>query len=160
MTILMKPCEGPDGTIYPSRGAAARAFGVNVAAVQYHLRRHGSLDRMTGAGNTQPVSDGNRSWPSLEAAARDLGVTRSAIWYHLDRYGDLSRIGRKDRRGPTLPLKIGPVSWESRAAAAKALGVSTPTLRVWMGSNATPEQRAKLLERVIEFHQKTARRAA
>ena len=144
------PCRTPDGVEHRSQSAAARALGVPVATVQWHMSRYGSLD-LIGVGAKVPLSDGPRHWESTVAAAADLGVSRGCLGYHLTRYGHLRHIGRKGRSGAFKTITIGGISWKSRKLCAEQLGVSVKTLRNWLASTATREQRERLDRLVTEL---------
>lgn len=136
-------CRTPDGVEHRSHSAAARALGVPVGTVQWHMSRYGNLD-LIGVGVKVPLSDGPRHWESGVAAAADLGVSRGCLSYHLARYGHLRHIGRKARSGAFKTVTIGGISWKSRKLCAEQLGVSIKTLRNWLAPTATREQRERL----------------
>lgn len=73
------PCQTPDGRVFPSQAAAARALGVSKSAVSAQLERYGNLSNLGKRplgrpyGGKKPVKVGSREWPSRSALARYLG---------------------------------------------------------------------------------------
>lgn len=154
-------CTAPDGTSFISYSAAARALGVDVSTVCYHMRKHGHLEYI--GSSKCPVSDGRRNWDSMKCAGEALRRARNTIGYHLSRHGHLRNVGAHGGRRHSKPLRIGPIEWDAKCDAQRELGVSKPTLRLWMSKDATPEQKEKLMARVMAVQAKrlaAARRAA
>ena len=146
---------GPDGTVYPSRAAAARSLGVSYETIRVHLARFGDLARI-GPHVVRCLHQG-RIYPSLSALCRSTGLSRSAVNYHVRRYGhlDYAGVGRGGRvvdNGMSRSVAVGPMSWPSISAAARDLGVPMTTLYNWLSPKASPEQRQRLLARVMSAH--------
>ena len=91
------PVKGPDGTIYISHGAAAKALGVSKRTIGYHLDTWGNLDRVgreaarLNASRRRPITIGNRQWVSVALFADYIGHQRETVrnWV---RKGDMDRI--------------------------------------------------------------------
>lgn len=74
------------GDDYLGRETLAKAAGVNVKTIDYHLRRHGHLE-LLGTGNTgrkpsgpaKPEKIFGEEWPSITALAADLGIRRATV---------------------------------------------------------------------------------
>lgn len=91
------PVIGPDGTVYPSHGAAGAALGVSKRTIGYHLDRHGNLNRVgrVAARQNHPmrkaVTLAGRQWPSVALLADYLGLHHETVrrWR---RVGDVERL--------------------------------------------------------------------
>ena len=74
------------GDDYLGRETLAKAAGVNIKTIDYHLRKHGNLD-LLGTGNTgrkpvgpaKPTKLFGKEWPSVTALAADLGTRRATV---------------------------------------------------------------------------------
>lgn len=82
MRIAPCPVVDKNGTWYPSQRAFLKAAGIAMPTLQYHLNRHGNLNRV-GMGNSRPGNRsaarktrvGCRSFVSRKAAAEWLGIS-------------------------------------------------------------------------------------
>ena len=74
------------GDDYLGRETLAKAAGVHVKTIDYHLRTYGNLD-LLGTGNSgrkppgpvKPTKLFGKEWPSVTALAADLGIHRSLV---------------------------------------------------------------------------------
>jgi len=128
-----KPVSGPDGTVYPSHAAAARALGVHNSTIRWHIDRYGDLS-MIGASQVRCIWRGVE-YPTLTALAKVSDRTVQTIVHHLNKYGNLDRlgvgkIGAIGNRSKSKPVRVGP--YESRSAVSRWLG--------WRAGQPIPEQ--------------------
>lgn len=147
------PVRGPDGQIYPSQAAVARAFGVHPGTVFYHIDRYGDLSRI-GKGHGTPVVWRGKTYANAVEAANDAGVNSAAAYYQLRVRGDLERLGSGRRGVPGNPAKSKPVtigghSWPSREKMARDLKIKRRTLANWLQPGASQQQRDKLMAAVM-----------
>jgi len=141
-----KPVSGPDGTVYPSHAAAARALGVHNSTIRWHIDRYGDLS-MIGASQVRCIWRGVE-YPTLTALAKVSDRTVQTIVHHLNKYGNLDRlgvgkIGAIGNRSKSKPVRVGPYEWPSRTALAEEMGVSRSAVSRWLGGRAgqpIPEQ--------------------
>lgn len=86
------------GVEYPSLAAAAKAFGISVAAICI-ARRRGRLEtvgldpKKTAA---TPVTIRGVTYPSQYAAAKALGLSTTTIWNALER-GSIDNVGARKK---------------------------------------------------------------
>lgn len=102
------------GQTYIGRDAVAKAAGVGVTIVDYHLRVHGHLDRLGQGQHRQrpqaaakPVEAHGRTWPSRTALAGELGVslTTACRWVRADDDRLLAALMAADARKTAAALK-------------------------------------------------------
>lgn len=142
------PVPGPDGTVYPSRAAAARALGCHPKTIKWHIDRFGDL-KLVGAFYV-PTEWKGKVYPTSASVAKASGRARHTVIHHLNKYGNLDRLGvgrcgNKGNLSKSMPVEVGPMRWPSRKAAGRALGISAASVALWCGPHATPAQRDKRL---------------
>lgn len=91
---MQNPVIDQNGVLHASQTECAKAHGVTVSAITYHLATYGDLNRLCGKqgreyateATMKPVTVGKRTWPSRAALARDLGEARVTVgrWLHPD----------------------------------------------------------------------------
>lgn len=128
------------GVEYPSKEAAAAAFGIKPDSVARAMRR-GGLDKigLPRGPSPLPVRIGKRGFPSAQEAAKRLRVSISTVYSALCRgKEDTVGVGRGGRRATngkgwhhphSKPVKIGSMEWPSIGSAAKYLGVTDHAIR-------------------------------
>lgn len=148
MDFTPKPVVGHDGTVYASRCAAARAYGVTPDTIRWNLKKYGDLSRV--GTYLVPVEHNGVRYRSMAEFGRKVGIKGNTVAHHLDTHGDLSKAGKGNRQNARgnqhrcKPLTIGRTTWPSRKAAAKALGLTPWTLSVLCSPKASQRQRDRL----------------
>ncbi|RJL15284.1 NUMOD1 domain-containing DNA-binding protein [Paracoccus siganidrum] len=147
------PVTGPDGTVYSSHRAAARALGVHAKTIRWHLDRYGDLS-MLGMLYVRCVWRG-REYPTMTALSKASGIGVPTIIYHLATHGNLDRLGlgQKGRKGnlsKSRPVRIGSTEWPSRAALAGDIGVHPATVSRWLNGAASRDAADRLMVAAME----------
>lgn len=124
-----KPFTDHDGTVWPSRRAAALARGVHGCTIARNLEAHGSTARMGGPKPGVPVRDSKgKVYASKCAAARALKCHHQTVEDHLNKFGDISRLE------PVLIVR-GNRQWTDPAEAAADLGIAERTVAKHMAKH-------------------------
>jgi hypothetical protein len=155
MDFTPRPVTGHDGTVYPSRSAAARAYGVTPETIRWNLAKYGDLS-MVGTFRV-PVTHKGVKYKSMAEFGRKVGINGNTVASHLDTHGHLMRAGKGCRRNGRgnrhrcKPITIAGETWPSRKEAAKALGLSISWFSVMAGPKGSAAQRARLALLVMRY---------
>lgn len=147
-----------NGVAYPSRSAAARAYGCGVDVLRWHERR-GTLHLLgTGHKPTEPMPVEIRGvvYPDAKAAAAAHGVTKMAI-YRAIATGKTDHVGlglSKPKGLPAVnaqPIVIGPRRFASLHAVSAFLGRGRNYAANLLRSGQRERLVGEVMARVIGF---------